>query len=352
MKRITLTEHNMAEAVQEAVQTLREGGLVVYPTETMYGVGVDAINADAVTKLLRFKNRPAGKAVSIVVQDQEMAERYVSLNEGAKSLYATFLPGPVTIVSASLSQVDPRLESEFSTLGVRISSYPLVQQLVHQFGSPITATSANASGKARPYSIEIMLEGLSEGQQAAIDLVLDAGLLPRREPSSVIDTTQETQTIVRAGEQFSQLTPDYISHSELETRSYAEQLYKNFSHAVAERPLVFALQGDLGAGKTQFTKGIATALGIKDVITSPTYTLVKEYESSSGQRLIHMDLWRTPTVTAKDLGLDAYLQANCVAVIEWASPILPELKERAELGYLVDFEITGEQTRTLRILPL
>ena len=106
MERILLTANNQAQVISQAAQELANGGLVIYPTETVYGVGVNATNNEAVSKLLRYKNRPAGRAISILVQSIFHAEQYVDINEQAQILYKTFLPGPITVISASKHNID------------------------------------------------------------------------------------------------------------------------------------------------------------------------------------------------------------------------------------------------------
>src|SRR3990167_7980152 len=151
-----------SEIVSQAVKTLHRGGLVIYPTETVYGAGVDATNPAAVKKLGEYKSRPFGKPFSIAVADWKMAEKYVVLNETAKKLYRQFLPGPLTIISKlktlnssnpSSHFLSPGVASEAGTLGIRISSYPLVAKIVRSLDRPITATSANEAYKKRPYQI-------------------------------------------------------------------------------------------------------------------------------------------------------------------------------------------------------
>lgn len=354
MQRLLLSPTNQAEIISQAAEVLSAGGLVVYPTETVYGVGVDATSEEAVSKLLAYKDRPAGKAISVLVADQEGAEELVELNGQAKALYSSFLPGPVTVVSKSRNQVDPRLESEFGTLGIRISSHPLAQLLAKEFSRPISATSANSSGKARPYSIDQLLAGLSEHQQSLIDLIIDAGELPHTEPSTVIDTTQQTQEIIRAGSLFTSIRPDVISKSEEETKELGKKLMTSLLHNLKEGPVVLALEGDLGTGKTQFAKGVAAALGIDQTLTSPTYTLMKEYETvQEGQRtrLIHVDCWRLEKVTADELGLSEYLQPYTVLVVEWVSPLLSYFHEKRTglSGYHLFFEPLSEQERRIKI---
>src|SRR5690606_513305 len=101
--------------IETVCQVLNNGGLIIYPTETAYGVGVDATNPQAVSKLLEYKKRPEGKAISIAVDSENMAANYVDINIQAKNFYRTFLPGPVTIISNSTGKVDKRLESEKNT---------------------------------------------------------------------------------------------------------------------------------------------------------------------------------------------------------------------------------------------
>ena len=119
--------------ISQAVKILKAGGLVIFPTETCYGAGVDTTNQKAVNKLLAYKTRREGKPLSIAVTDEKMASKYVKLNPTAKNLYQKFLPGPLTVVSAGKHKVAKGIESEMGTLGVRISSYPLVNKIIKKF---------------------------------------------------------------------------------------------------------------------------------------------------------------------------------------------------------------------------
>jgi L-threonylcarbamoyladenylate synthase len=185
------------QVISEAVSVLEMGGIVIYPTETTYGIGVDATSLKAVEKVLEYKARREGKPLSIAVCDAEMAEKYVEVNSTARNLYTNFLPGPLTVVSKSKGVVVKGVESESGTVGVRIPDYQLIRDIVAAFGKPITATSANASYKKRPYSIQDIFDSISEKQKNLIDLVLDAGTLPTRDPSTVVDTTLGDETVLR-----------------------------------------------------------------------------------------------------------------------------------------------------------
>jgi L-threonylcarbamoyladenylate synthase len=189
MNIISTKNTSKEKIIDTVVQTLSKGGLVIFPTETTYGAGVDATNQKAVDKLLSYKTRREGKPLSIAVTDKKMAEEYVFLNNSASQMYDTFLPGPFTIISKSKGKTAQGVESEFATLGVRIPDYPLVLDFLSKFKKPMTATSANASGKRRPYKVEHLLENLSQKQKDLIDLIVDVGELKHNKPSTIIDTT-------------------------------------------------------------------------------------------------------------------------------------------------------------------
>lgn len=353
MKRYILTPDNQEEAVQAALDALSGGGLVLYPTETVYGVGVDALNAGAVSSLLKYKNRPAGKAVSVLVSGQEEAERYVELNEQACNLFRTFLPGPLTVVSKGRGAIDGRLPSELNTLGIRVSSHPLAMELARRYGRPITATSANASGRGRAYSIDTVLAGLSENQQSLITVILDAGILPHRDPSTVIDTTAETQQIVRGGAWLERVLPVKETESEEETVAFAREIMAGQRGLLNERPVVFILEGDLGVGKTRFAKGVAQAVGVSQNVNSPTYTIMKEYDGEvEGRpvRLVHLDCWRLDEVDPGQLGLEAYLKPDTVIVAEWAGSLLPYFEQVAEPVRIIYVHLEeGTSVRRIRL---
>lgn len=320
------------EAIKEAVKVLTGGGLVVFPTETVYGIGADATNPEAIKKLTRYKNRPFGKPYSIAVANQKMAEEYVELNQTAKNLYKQFLPGPITIVSKGKHKVAPGIESETRTLGIRIPDYPLVIKIVKKLGRPITATSANASYQKRPYKISDILDNISDKQKSLIDLIIDAGELPRNEPSTVIDTTLDDPVVLRQGEIRLKDKNEVLSRSEENTQNIAKELFQRYEEYLGKRPLVFALEGPMGAGKTQFTKGLARAMGIKEEVVSPTFSLVLEYP-----HLSHFDAWRLQDSSELEaLGFTKMLEdKNLVISIEWAEKVADIIKKYRDQAVII-----------------
>lgn len=323
MKTIPLNKNSH----MSAVNVLKSGGLIIYPTETLYGAGVDATNQFAVNKLNTYKNRPFGKPYSIAVTNQKMAENYVSLNDRAKELYKKFLPGPLTVVSFGKHNVAKGIESEEGTLGIRIPDYKFVQDLVNQFGKPITATSANASYKKRPYKISDILDNLSQKQKDLIDLIIDAGELPKNEPSTVVDTTLDEAVVLRQGEIKLTQENKVLSRNEDNTKSIAKEIWQKYEPNLGKRAIVFALQGEMGSGKTVFTKGLALAMGINEIVTSPTYSLENEYGTRQ-KKLYHFDTWRMVGVDEfRNLGFEDLIKQKAVISIEWAGKVADIIRE-------------------------
>lgn len=343
------------DCVDLATNTIKAGGLLIYPTETTYGIGADPENKQAVDKLLQYKGRREGKPLSVAVSDQKMAKRYVSINQQAQNFYQRFLPGPYTVISKlkTNSQIDRRVASEFGTLGVRIPDYPLVLKILNQLDRGITATSANASDKKRPYQISDILDNLSEKQKGLIDLIIDVGELPRNEPSVVIDTTLSTPIALRGQLKKTTSAIEFNSQSENETQELAKRLMlKNWKN-LKKQGLIFGLNGELGMGKTIFAKGIAQFLQIKEEITSPTYSYLNEYvynRQGCQGFFYHLDAWK---IDQKEefslLEIDKLLKAHNVLVVEWWNKIADFLTKDVRQQAII-LELSGQNNwRTIKL---
>lgn len=304
------------------IKVLNSGGTVIFPCETVYGIAVDSQNKQAVIKLNKYKKRPFGKPYAIMCSDQKMAENYVLLNKTAKDLYKRFLPGPVTVVSKGLNKVASGIESETGTLGVRIPDYPDLLKLIKEFGRPIAATSANASYQRRPYKLSDVLDNISEKQKKLIDLMVDAGELPHNEPSTVIDTTLDDEPVIlRQGDIKLKDKNEVFSRSEENTQNIAKELWQKYEQYVGKRAIIYALEGQMGAGKTQFVKGLARAMGVTEKVVSPSYDLLNNYSlNTSHYSLTHIDTWRMLITSEEleELGLKGLINDKAVIAIEWA----------------------------------
>jgi L-threonylcarbamoyladenylate synthase len=325
-------------SLDKVVAVLNKGGLVIFPSETTYGAAVDATNPKAVQKLNSYKARPFGKPYSIAVTGCKMAEKYATLNKTALNLYQNFLPGPLTVISKGKGVVAPGVESEDGTLGIRVPDYPLVLKIVKAFGKPITATSANASYKKRPYKVSDILNNLSLKQKGLIDLIIDAGELPPNEPSTVIDTTLDDPTILRQGEIKFSKKNTILSRSPESTQNLAKELWQKYEKFQGQRAIVFALEGPMGAGKTVFTKGLGKAMEIKDTVISPTFNLEEEYDKG---KLIHIDAWRLEKADElNNLGFPKRLTDKSVIAIEWAERVADEIRKHNEEAIIIWVKIS------------
>ena len=341
---------NSFKNIKQIIDTLQKGGLVIFPCETVYGAAVDSSNEVAVKKLNRYKERPFGKPYAIMCSDQKMAEKYVRLNETAKNLYKTFLPGPMTVVSTGLHKVANGIESETGTLGVRIPNHKFMLELIKKFSRPVVATSANASYKKRPYKISDILEHISDKQKSLIDLIIDAGELPHNEPSTVIDTTLDEPTVLRQGEIKLKDKNEILSRSEENTQNIAKELWQKYERYYDKRSIVFALEGEMGAGKTIFTKGLARAMGITEMVTSPTYSLENRYPIlDTGHSLTHIDAWRMEKSSELNaLGFSSLIKNRSVVAIEWAERVADEIHKFDDEAIIIWVKIKNPSTSSGR----
>jgi len=340
------------DIIKEIITGLNQDKLIIYPTETSYGVGVNALSKVAVSKLLKYKNRPAGKAISVAVASKDQAEELIETNVQATNILTNFLPGPITVIAKSRGIVDSRLESELGTLGIRIPAFDFLLELLAKYALPITATSANYSGGATPYNIDKLLESLPAKSKDLIDIIIDAGELEHNPPSLVIDTTQ-TNKVYRSGvvEPEDLTAQTIISNSATETKLIAQKLITKYLPTVAN--MLITLEGELGAGKTQFVSGIGAALGIKEIINSPTFTIVKEYDFMTPQnqgKLYHLDLWRLTTPTSlESLGIEAQADNLAIICVEWPDQLL--IDSNYKIIKIKLFKI-NQKSRRIIIRPL
>lgn len=176
------------ESVEKAVEFLKEGKVIVYPTETCYGLGCDATNDEACKRVFKIKKRSEEKKLPIIVASLEMAKRYAYFSRDALKLARAFWPGPLTLVLRNKVKVSSLVANK--KIALRVSSNKVARILSKLLGKPIVATSANISGRENCYSIK---EVLRQGVKA--DLYLDGGRLKRVKPSTIFDV--ERRAILR-----------------------------------------------------------------------------------------------------------------------------------------------------------
>ncbi len=193
--RVGAEEHE-ENVLREAVECLRKGGLIVYPTETFYGLGAMALNENAVERVFRLKKRPPEKQLTVLISDLEMLKKYAAEIPPAAGLLADrFWPGSLTVIIEAKEVLLRSLKASTCKVGFRVSSDPVALNLTRLLDAPITATSANFSGfppVTDPH--ELPADFLS-----GVDMVLDAGKVPGGFPSTIVDVEKGRVVILREG---------------------------------------------------------------------------------------------------------------------------------------------------------
>jgi len=186
----------ISAVIREAAAVLRRGGLVAFPTETVYGLGADASNPAAVARIYQVKGRPAGHPVIVHIGDARQLERWArEVPNDARKLAARFWPGPLTLVLKRALGVGDYLTGGEDTIGLRMPNHPVALELLRQFGGGIAAPSANKFGRISPTTAEHVSDDLGD----EVDLILDGGPCEIGIESTIIDLSRDRPVLLRPG---------------------------------------------------------------------------------------------------------------------------------------------------------
>ena len=177
---------------------LQNGGILLYPTDTLYGLGVDALNLEALKKLRELKGREEKKAISVIVADLDMAREYAEVTPLAEKLAEKFLPGKLTLVLKAKDSLPDELTAGTGTVGIRIPNHLICLKLARELGHPFTATSANVSDEKPKNAVPDILAQFGE-RASMIAKIIDTGELVESPPSTVVDARGAKPLIVREG---------------------------------------------------------------------------------------------------------------------------------------------------------
>lgn len=186
------------DIVLEAVAVLRRGGVIVYPTDTVYGLGANACDEWAVEQVFKIKNRPLTKPLPIVARNINWVKELAFVPPKLESRLAELWPGATTAVLHKKDIIPNIVTAGHKTVGIRIADHVFVDKLLGKFGYPLTATSANISGE-EPTGDVSKIVGMFKDQVWKPDLVLDAGILPPSQPSTILDLSHIKPKILRVG---------------------------------------------------------------------------------------------------------------------------------------------------------
>jgi L-threonylcarbamoyladenylate synthase len=182
-------------AIADVAAIIAGGGVVAFPTDTLYGLAVDPRRDDALERVFDVKGREAGVAIPLIAADLAQAQELGTFGELALRLARAFWPGPLTIVVPASAAIARRALGGGNTVGIRVPAHEVARALCRAAGTCLTATSANLSGTAAPPSAQEIDPRLA----ARLDAVLDAGPAPGGPPSTIVTVVSERPQLVRAG---------------------------------------------------------------------------------------------------------------------------------------------------------
>ena len=193
---VQIDPHNPpSRLIEEVAQVIRGKGVIIYPTETLYGLGANPLYPEAIKRIYAIKGRSVAKPIPFLIKDQQMLETLVEeISPLGRELMERYWPGPLTLIFRAKEGLPAPLQGRDGTIGLRISSHPIARQIVEAIDAPLTATSANPAGE----------EDITDCQRLAqlfgdqVDLIIDGGRVPGM-GSTVVNLAVSPPAIVREG---------------------------------------------------------------------------------------------------------------------------------------------------------
>ena len=296
--------------IDEIVQLIQQGEVVAFPTETVYGLGANALDSKAVKKIFSAKGRPSDNPLNVLVSTKEaMYHLAKDVPKYVDELIASFSPGPITYVLKSAAKVANEVTANLSTIGLRIPNHPITLEILEKTQLPIAAPSANVSGRPSPTSAEHVIHDL-KGKIAAI---VDGGTTNVGLESTVVDCTGEVPVILRSGF----ITSDDIKQvtGACEVAPALQMTSNKYKHYVPEVPLIVvrteeqfneAVLEEKAAGHRV---GIITADGCHNINVEKVYQLGKS-EEETAQNLYHV--LRSIKKSEVDIVISAFFPSKIV----------------------------------------
>ena len=182
--------------VREAAETVLASGVILYPTDTIYGLGCDAFNAKAIDRIFRIKRRAEAKPTLLLVRNREMLRELVEeITPVARLLMKRFWPGPLTLVFRAQAKINPMISAGTPTVGIRIPDNAFCLKLIEACGKPLVSTSANISDRPAVRDMKSLIRNFGD----KVDLFIDAGRLATSRPSTVVDVSGGEIIVIREG---------------------------------------------------------------------------------------------------------------------------------------------------------
>ena len=184
------------KAIEEIQSVLNSGEVIAFPTDTFYGLGADPFNPASLSRIFQIKQRPADKPLLVLIHSSDqLANLSREVTETARKLMEHFWPGPLTLIFKAAPGLPDALTAGTGTIGIRLPGHSFTRRLLETLNRPLTAPSANISGKAEPTTAQQVGNALGK----ELDLIVDGGPTPGGKPSTVLDTTTNPPTLIREG---------------------------------------------------------------------------------------------------------------------------------------------------------
>ncbi|EFC91951.1 Sua5/YciO/YrdC/YwlC family protein [Dethiosulfovibrio peptidovorans DSM 11002] len=232
------------EVIDRAVSILKSGGLVGFPTETVYGLGADGLDGKAVSGIFEAKGRPSDNPLILHVGDPESVRKIAKVDDRADMIMKNLWPGPLTLVLPALPIVPPEVTAGLDTVGVRMPSHPVALALLQACPFPVAAPSANTSGRPSPTDAVTVARDLDD----RVDLIIDGGATEVGLESTVLDVTGEVPVLLRPGGLSVEVLADLLGEialpvGELELKRSPGTRYRHYAPSV---PLILWIPEESG----------------------------------------------------------------------------------------------------------
>jgi L-threonylcarbamoyladenylate synthase len=278
----------MIKEIQQAAQTLKSGGLVAFPTETVYGLGADALNPEAVSQVFLAKGRPFGHPLIVHLSDIKQLEQWArDISSQALTLAQHFWPGPLTLVFNKQKQVLDEITGSQETIGLRIPSHAVAQALLKAFGGGIAAPSANRFTRLSPTTAAAVYEELGD----KVDVILDGGTCAVGLESTIVDVSSQQVKILRPGMISSAMISEVLGQEVLlDTQSHIKTPGRHMLHYAPMTPVLIVSIDEMNDVMRQFKNNHESAVCLSRTdVDWPEYDVIRmpQQPQSYAQALYH-----------------------------------------------------------------
>ncbi|GAB6091257.1 L-threonylcarbamoyladenylate synthase [Spirochaeta dissipatitropha] len=278
------TRYFTEDSIANAARILLSGGLVVFPTETVYGIGADASNDTACSSIYKAKNRPEDNPLIVHLYSIDQLENCVSvLPEAARELYARFSPGPLTIVLPKSDLICNTATAGLPTVGIRIPSHPIARRFLEAVQIPVAGPSANMSGRNSPTTFRMVMDSM----KGRVDAIIDGGDCNVGLESTILGFENNKIKIYRPGAVTYEMIVEALGKDEVITPSFKKKTVERpeapgmkYAHYQPKAPVYLLSEVSIETIETRFPSGKIGYMGLLDPSPVPERIIVRNFEDT------------------------------------------------------------------------